>query len=200
MGQTFVNLARDCAAMLIPAGTEVKLAKGTRVSITHRLGGNFTVSGAFGMARISGADADALGEPIIDGAKAPDTPKPSAEYNESAGESGGDSPAHFDPPEESELWEAARTVYDPEIPLNIVELGLVYRMELIRSPDGKCAVEADMTLTAPGCAMGPVIADDLRMRLKAIPGVDDAVVNIVWDPPWSQDMITEQGRMELGLL
>ena len=81
-----------------------------------------------------------------------------------------------------------------------MELGLVYKMDLIKSPDGKYAVEADMTLTAPGCAMGPVIADDLKMRLKAIPGIDDAVVNIVWDPPWSQDMITEEGKMTLGLL
>ena len=193
-----IEISRDCDAMLIPSGTEAKLAKGTSVVITHRLGGNFTVSGAFGMARILGKDADALGEPLP---SAPDTPKPNPEFNETPqdGEAQANS-KDFDPPEESDLWDAARTVYDPEIPLNIVELGLVYKMDLIRSPEGKYAVEADMTLTAPGCAMGPVIADDLKMRLKAIPGIEDAVVNIVWDPPWSQDMITEEGKMTLGLL
>ena len=206
-----IEISRDCDALLIPSGTAAKLAKGTQVVITHRLGGNFTVSGAFGMARILGKDADALGEPLPQNAQEkapaaanPDTPKPNPEFNENfqeeAAPEAGASKTDFDPPEESELWDAARTVYDPEIPLNIVELGLVYKMDLIKSPDGKYAVEADMTLTAPGCAMGPVIADDLKMRLKAIPGIDDAVVNIVWDPPWSQDMITEEGKMTLGLL
>ncbi|MBO7520837.1 MAG: DUF59 domain-containing protein [Opitutales bacterium] len=197
-----IEISRDCDALLIPSGTEAKLAKGTKIVITHKLGGNFTVSGAFGMARILGKDADAIGEPVP--AQNPDTPKPNPEFNEypqdetAPAESA--SKTDFDPPDESELWDAARTVYDPEIPLNIVELGLVYKMDLIRSPEGKYAVEADMTLTAPGCAMGPIIADDLKMRLKAIPGIDDAIVNIVWDPPWSQDMITEEGKMTLGLL
>lgn len=185
--------------MLIPSGTQVRLAKGTLVAITHRLGGNFTVSGSFGMARILEKDADAIGE-------APQTAQKSEEKTE-IGEKANTPPSeekadreNFAPPEESELWDAARTVYDPEIPLNIVDLGLVYKMDLIHSPDGKYAVEADMTLTAPGCAMGPVIADDLKMRLKAIPGIDDAIVNIVWDPPWHQDMISEEGKMTLGLL
>ncbi|MDX8416146.1 iron-sulfur cluster assembly protein [Intestinicryptomonas porci] len=194
-----IEISRDCDAMLIPSGTQVRLAKGTLVVITHRLGGNFTVSGSFGMARILEKDADAIGE----ASKNLQNSETKAEAEENV-----PSPApeeksdreNFAPPEESELWDAARTVYDPEIPLNIVDLGLVYKMDLIHSPDGKYAVEADMTLTAPGCAMGPVIADDLKMRLKAIPGIDDAVVNIVWDPPWHQDMISEEGKMTLGLL
>lgn len=194
-----IEISRDCDAMLIPSGTQVRLAKGTLVAITHRLGGNFTVSGSFGMARISGKDADAIGEASENAQNAEEKEQIKESANAPSSEEKADR-ENFAPPEESELWDAARTVYDPEIPLNIVDLGLVYKMDLIHSPDGKYAVEADMTLTAPGCAMGPVIADDLKMRLKAIPGIDDAVVNIVWDPPWHQDMISEEGKMTLGLL
>lgn len=200
MQNELIILSRDCDAMLIPSGTQVKLAQGTSVVITHALGGNYTVSGAFGLARILGKDADAIGQKR----DLPDTPKPSSQYNENEEDSHVDSAEfkkpEFDPPEESELWEAAKTVYDPEIPLNIVDLGLVYKLDLITTPEGKHEVEADMTLTAPGCAMGPIIAEDLKMRLKAIPGIDEATVNIVWDPPWNQDMISEEGKMTLGLL
>lgn len=205
-------LRRDCEATLIPSGMKATLAQGTSLAITHRLGGNFTVTGPFGMARILGSDADALGlEP--EGAADPAGAQKSSEECGAAGveapadANGADSESStppsrekFDAPLESELWDVAKTVYDPEIPLNIVELGLVYRLEAIETPEGKCRVEADMTLTAPGCAMGPVIADDLKMRLLALPGVDDAEVNIVWDPPWNQDMITEEGKMTLGLI
>ena len=92
-----------------------------------------------------------------------------------------------------------RTVFDPEIPVNIVDLGLVYRMEMLDGQDGKKRVEADITLTAPGCAMGPAIADDLRMRLESLAGIESAKVEIVWDPPWHQDMMSEEARMILGL-
>ena len=179
--------------MLIPAGTKVQIAEGTGVKITHKLGGNFTVQGAFGMARIDGKDADALGEEI--------PPSPAPQETENAKNSSAEiSKEIFAPPEESELWEVAKTVFDPEIPLNIVDLGLVYKLDLIHDENGKYAVEADMTLTTPGCAMGPYIADDLKMRLKSLPAIDDAVVNIVWDPPWNQDMISEEGKMTLGLI
>lgn len=200
-----IILSRDCDAMLIPSGTSVKLAQGTSIVVTHSLGGNFTVSGAFGMARILGKDADAIGQKIEE--KPLNTPKSDSQLDatlnkESKESSPEESPSktEFDVPEESELWEAAKTVYDPEIPLNVVDLGLVYKLDLITTPEGKHEVEADMTLTAPGCAMGPIIADDLKMRLKAIPGIDEATVNIVWDPPWNQDMISEEGKMTLGLL
>ena len=193
--------------MLIPSGTQVKLAQGTSVVITHALGGNYTLSGAFGMARILGKDADAIGKipPQEAAQNSPDAPKPDeGESKEGASAAGVASSStdkpQFDPPEESELWEAAKTVYDPEIPLNIVDLGLVYKLDLITTPEGRHEVEADMTLTAPGCAMGPIIAEDLKMRLKAIPGIDEATVNVVWDPPWNQDMISEEGKMTLGLL
>lgn len=90
-------------------------------------------------------------------------------------------------------------MFDPEIPVNIVDLGLVYRMEMLDGQDGKKRVEADITLTAPGCAMGPAIADDLRMRLESLAGIESAKVEIVWDPPWHQDMMSEEARMILGL-
>ena len=201
MEKDFTITSRECDAMLIPAGTKVRIAKGTSVTITHRLGGNFTVQGAFGTARIEGRDADAIGEPV----PAASASAPAEESGADAAPKSGDaapelSKDSFAPPEESELWEVAKTVFDPEIPLNIVDLGLVYKLDLIEGEDGKFAVEADMTLTTPGCAMGPYIADDLKMRLKALPGIDDAVVNIVWDPPWNKDMISEEGKMTLGLV
>lgn len=202
MQNEIIILSRDCDAMLIPSGAQVKLAQGTSIVITHELGGNFTVSGAFGMARILGKDADAIGR-VPAQASAQESSgasdSTSSEGNQKA-ESKEEPKVQFDAPEESELWEAAKTVYDPEIPLNIVDLGLVYKLDLITTPEGKHEVEADMTLTAPGCAMGPIIAEDLKMRLKAIPGIDEATVNIVWDPPWNQDMISEEGKMTLGLL
>ena len=169
-----IKLSRDCRAMMIPSGLGVILAAGNEVEITHRLGGNFTVAGLFGMARIDGRDAAALPQP-------PSAGKPSETVSE------------------KDLWEAARTVFDPEIPVNIVDLGLVYRMETFEGQGGKKRVEADITLTAPGCAMGPAIADDLRMRLESLAGVESAKVEIVWDPPWHQDMMSEEARMILGL-
>ncbi len=177
-----VELKRECPAMLIPSGMKVTLAAGTQVSITYRLGGNFTVTGPFGMARIDGADADALGE---------DTQAQGEKAEPSSG---------FPPPSTDDLWETAKTVFDPEVPVNVVDLGLVYRLELVKTDDGKNEVEADMTLTAPGCALGPMIADDLRLRLESVPGISKAQVNIVWDPPWNQDMITQEGKMILGLI
>ena len=101
--------------------------------------------------------------------------------------------------EESDIWEAAKTVYDPEIPVNIVDLGLVYRLQIFDEENGTKRVEADMTLTAPGCSMGPMIAEDLRMRIESLPSVSQASVNIVWDPPWNKDMMSEEARMILGL-
>ncbi len=195
-----IKLSRECPAMLIPSGTKVLLAAGNEVQITHRLGGNFTVRGVFGMARIEGKDADALGEPT-------DTPPThTAEQEQPHAAPDGACASKFwvekapaGTISESEIWDAAKTVYDPEIPVNIVDLGLVYRMEIVKNADGKNCVEVDMTLTAPGCAMGPMIANDLKMRLESLPSVFEAFVNIVWDPPWNQDMMSEEARMILGL-
>ncbi len=189
MNSQKIKLSRDVHAMLIPSGLEVLLVAGNEVKITHHLGGNYTVLGVFGMARIEGADADALG---IGEALTPakDSVCATAHKKEYVFEE------LLPQASTEELWNVAKTVYDPEIPVNIVDLGLVYRMEFM----GEGKVVVDMTLTAPGCSMGPIIADDLRMRLEALPSVREASVNIVWDPPWNQDMMSQEARMILGLV
>lgn len=180
------TLARDVNATVIPAGDAITLSAGTQVDITHRLGGNFTVVCDHGMFRILGKDADALGE--------------SLEEQMPASSAGTASAAHSGPPNDEAVWDALKTVYDPEIPVNIVDLGLVYSMQVEEMEEDKYAVLVHMTLTAPGCGMGPAIAEDAKTRIEGLPGVHQAQVDIVWDPPWTQDMITEEGKMELGLI
>lgn len=150
--------------------------------ITHRLGGNFTVTWTGGMAQINGKDADALGEEL-----------PQEEVAADVGD-------HSGPPDPEKVWDALRKVYDPEIPVNIVDLGLIYNMDVESESDERHVVRVNMTLTAPGCGMGPAIAQDAKYKIEQVPGVAEAHVEIVWDPPWHQDMITEIGKMELGLL
>lgn len=176
------TLTRDCAATLIPAGDTINLPMGTRVTITHRLGGNFTVVCDYGMFRIMGKDADALGEMV------PEVVEASQDI------------AHTGPPNEEALWEQLKSVFDPEIPVNIVDLGLVYNMQVTEPESGKYAVLVHMTLTAPGCGMGPSIAEDAKQRLLTVPGVSEANVELVWDPPWNQEMISEEGKMQLGMI
>jgi len=175
------TLKRDVEATLIPQGQPFTLREGQNVQITHRLGGNFTVMTENGMFRITGANADALGEEVEDNAS-------------------GENSAHEGPPDEEQIWEQLKSVYDPEIPVNIVDLGLVYSMHAEQRADGGYKVLVQMTLTAPGCGMGPAIADDARTRVESVPGVDEAEVDIVWDPPWNQEMISEEGKMILGLI
>jgi probable FeS assembly SUF system protein SufT len=175
-----VTLRRDVPAIAVPYGGTVVLPKGTVVAIAHRLGGNFTVTWEGGMAQIRSENADALGL--------------EAEAKNAAAKE------HSGPPDVDALWEALKGVYDPEIPVNIVDLGLVYSVEVITIDEDKFGVKAAMTLTAPGCGMGPAIAMDAKMRLEQVPGVGEAIVDVVWDPPWNQDMISEKGRMELGLV
>ena len=182
MSDDLRTLSREVEVTLIPQGTPMSLPEGEQVTITHRLGGNFTVMTANGMFRISGANADALGEEVTATAKAADA----------AGANG--------PVDKADLWEAIKKVFDPEIPVNIVDLGLVYSLECAERPEGGHKVEMQMTLTAPGCGMGPVIAEDAKTHLEGVPGVAEAEVEIVWDPPWNQDMITEEGKMVLGLI
>ncbi len=176
------TLTREVEVTLIPQGTPMTLPEGEAVTITHRLGGNFTVMTQNGMFRISGANADALGETVAD----------SQQTDESDANAG--------PVDKDTLWEALKTVFDPEIPVNIVDLGLVYSLECSDHENGGNKIDMQMTLTAPGCGMGPVIAEDAKNRLEAIPGVTEAAVDIVWDPPWDQEMITEEGKMVLGLI
>lgn len=179
------QLKRDCQATMIPSGDVINLPIGTQVIITHRLGGNFTVSCDYGMFRIAGKDADALDEPIP------------TEESVIAAQKKSD---HKGPPDEQLLWEQVKSVYDPEIPVNIVDLGLVYSLEIYPMEGDKYGVRMSMTLTAPGCGMGPSIAADARERLMGVPGVSEAIVELVWDPAWNQDMISEDGKMQLGLI
>jgi probable FeS assembly SUF system protein SufT len=174
-----LELGRDCPAVQIPGGTPVTLPKGTQVRITQTLGGTFTVYAPGGLCRISGKDADALGQ----------TP--------GAAEEAKTTPAG--PVAEQTVWEALKTCYDPEIPVNIVDLGLIYDLHIEPLPGGQSQVSVKMTLTAPGCGMGPVIARDAQEKILNLPGVEEANVEVVWDPPWHQSMITAEGRRILGL-
>lgn len=181
--QKEVALSRDVTATLIPHGEDFTLSKGEKVTITHRLGGNFTVMTLQGMYRIAAKDADALGE----------TEKESEQNSQT-------DPHPSEPVGVDEIKENLKTVFDPEIPVNVVDLGLIYRIEIEERKDKKRFAVVDLTLTAPGCGMGPVIAEDVKGKILELPGIDDAEVEIVWDPPWTQDLISEEGKMELGLI
>lgn len=173
------ELKRDCPAVQIPAGTGVTLPVGTAVQLTQTLGGSYTVQAPGGLFRIAAQDADALGLEVPQPADAPSSTNSQVD--------------------EKLVWDTLRTCFDPEIPVNIVDLGLVYDMKLMPQSSGGANVDVKMTLTAPGCGMGPAIAGDAQVKLLNLPGVEDAHVEIVWDPPWHHSMITEQGRKILGL-
>jgi probable FeS assembly SUF system protein SufT len=179
--QEEIELIRDVTATLIPHGEEFNLSKGEKVTVTHRLGGNFTVMTIQGMYRIAAKDADALGETTTDS-----LPKAQEADQEPAGV--------------EQIKENLKSVFDPEIPVNVVDLGLIYRIEIENIAEKGRVAFVDLTLTAPGCGMGPVIAEDVKGKVLELPGVDDAEVEIVWDPPWTQDLISEEGKMELGLI
>lgn len=178
------ELKRNCEATIVPMGDRANLPEGTKFVITHRLGGNFTITCEYGMFRISGKDADALGETV---------PEIFLQQEISETNSKG-------PPSEEAIWTQLKSVFDPEIPVNIVDLGLVYSMEISEPKPNLYNVHVSLTLTAPGCGMGPAIAEDVKTRLLSLPRVNDATAEIVWDPPWTQDMISEAGKMELGLI
>jgi probable FeS assembly SUF system protein SufT len=173
-----ITLKRDCPAVLIPAGTEVTLQAGVPVIITQALGGSYTVMVQGNLARVASVDADALGKVASAAAVAAE-------------------PGILT---EEQVYEVLRTCYDPEIPVNIVELGLVYDLQIIPKAEGTNRVEVKMTLTAPGCGMGPVLQQDVETKLLALPGVKEAVVMLVWDPPWNRDMLSEEAKLQLGLM
>jgi probable FeS assembly SUF system protein SufT len=175
-----VTLSRDCDAVQIPAGNTVTLPAGTEVDITQTLGGSYTIHAMGGLFRVAPKDADALGL------------QPPPETTPALKTDGSEI-------DEKMIWETLRTCYDPEIPVNIVDLGLVYDMGLEEAPTGGKKVFVKMTLTAPGCGMGATIAGDAQQKLLGLPGVEDASVEIVWDPPWHQSMITPEGRRLLGI-
>ncbi len=173
------TLLRDTPATVIPAGDKITLPSGLNVFITQTLGGNVTVRTEQGLFQIAREHADA-----IDGFNAPAT--------------GAVAPAVGEFSEQA-VWDTLKTCFDPEIPVNIVDLGLVYDMAVEKTAAGGHSVEVKMTLTAPGCGMGPVIAEDARAKIAALPTVESAKVHIVWDPQWTPQMISDVGRKTLGL-
>ena len=181
---TEFTLSRDTEAIQIPSGNKTMIPAGTQGVITQTLGGSYTIATYQGLARIAEKDLDALG---IERAQA---------------ETNGASAKNGTPGEVSEeaVWNQLRQCYDPEIPVNIVDLGLVYDCQLNKSENGGTRVDVKMTLTAPGCGMGPAIAHDAQTKILSIDGVDEAEVQLVWDPPWNQNMISEAGRMKLGMI
>ncbi len=181
--QQEIILAREVEAVQIPSGDSIILPQGTPVMITQTLGGTYTVATQAGLARISSKDIDALG---ID----PEEQKKKQEVSN----------ALKDAPIDEQVWAQLKEVYDPEIPVDIVNLGLVYDCVLTDGENGKQNVNVKMTLTAPGCGMGPVIAADAQSRIMTVDGIGEASVDLVWDPVWNQEMITEEGKMKLGMV
>jgi len=179
---TDIQLTREVEAIQIPSGDTITLPAGTRVIITQSLGGSYTVATDHGLARISAKNADALGLEKKDAGSGESVIPLTGEELEKA------------------VWEALKTVYDPEIPVNIVDLGLVYDCAIAKEEGDQTVVQVKMTLTAPGCGMGPTIAADAQGKVMGIAGISDARVEIVWDPPWNQGLISEVGRMQLGMV
>ena len=175
-----VNLIRDVKAVIIPVGETVTLREGTEGFITQALGGSFTVYVEGNLFRISGTDADALGkDPVV---------PPAVPENAT------------DADIEAIIWEQLATVYDPEIPVDIVNLGLVYRCEIKPLGNGERSIEIDMTLTAPGCGMGPFIVADAEEKVAIIPTISDVKVDLVFDPPWNVGMMSEEARLQTGMM
>jgi probable FeS assembly SUF system protein SufT len=180
-GSEAIQLTRDVEAAIVPIGEKVTLQKGEQARLTQSLGGSYTVIVNGNMFRIEGKDADALGLEIA--AKPSSTGAPVSQEQL-----------------EKEIWNQLRSCYDPEIPVNIVDLGLIYDCHLSPLGPSSYRVEVKMTLTAPGCGMGPMLAQDVQNRLLGLEGVDDVAVELVWDPPWNQAMMTEAARLQLGLM
>lgn len=173
-------LERDVSAVIIPAGEPLTLREGTSGFITQALGGSFTVYVEGNLFHVAGADADALGkEPV---------PAPAIPDNAT------------DEDIEAVIWTQLKTCYDPEIPVNIVDLGLIYRCDVTSLPDGQRSVSVDMTLTAPGCGMGPVLLQDAQEKIAVIPTVADVKVELVFDPPWNQGMMSDEARLQTGMM
>jgi probable FeS assembly SUF system protein SufT len=176
------TLIRDVEAAVVPVGTKVTLQKGEQAYITQSLGGSYTIIVNGNMFRSDGKDADALG---MDAETKPATAAAGPVTSEQL---------------EKQVWDALKTCYDPEIPVNIVDLGLIYDCHL--TPAGQNSFKADvkMTLTAPGCGMGPMLAQDVQNKLLNLEPIDEANVELVWDPPWNQGMMTEAAKLQLGLM
>ncbi len=164
---------------MIPVGDEVTIPAGTVGYITQALGGSFTVFVDGNLFRVAGVDADAIGKkPVMP----PSLPEDATEDDV-----------------ESLLWDQMKTVYDPEIPVNIVDLGLIYRCEMRTNEEGERVVDVDMTLTAPGCGMGDILVDDVRSKLGLVPTITEVNVELTFDPPWNHHMMSEVARLETGM-
>ncbi len=175
-----ISLTRDVKAIIIPAGEQLTLREGTSGFITQALGGSFTVYVEGSLFRISGADADALGKEPVPPPKVPDNAT--------------------DADIEAVVWDQLKTCYDPEIPVDIVNLGLVYQCNIQSLGNGQRSVSVDMTLTAPGCGMGEVLVEDAREKIAIIPTISDVSVELVFDPPWNVGMMTDEARLQTGMM
>jgi probable FeS assembly SUF system protein SufT len=177
------TLTRDVEASIVPVGTKVTLQKGEQAYVTQSLGGSYTVVVNGNMFRLDGKDADAIGLEVETKRVSASTGGPVTQEQL-----------------EKQVWESLKTCYDPEIPVNVVDLGLIYDCHL--TPLSKDTYKADvkMTLTAPGCGMGPVLAQDVQNKLISLEPIDEANVELVWDPPWNQGMMTEAAKLQLGLM
>lgn len=176
-----ITVNRDCEAILIPSGTPLLLPEGSVVYITQALGGSYTVNINGNLARIAAKDADALGFEVEADQLSKDTPADNGRVNEDL------------------VWQQLATCYDPEIPINIVELGLIYDCSITPIEGGGNRVDIIMTLTAPGCGMGQFLADDVRSKVMTVPNVTEVNVDLTFDPPWDQSMMSEAARLETGL-
>lgn len=175
-----VTFTRDCEAVLIPAGDTVEIPVGTHGNITQALGGSFTVYIAGNLIRIAGDNADAIGQPEPEPLTLPE--------------------GATDDDVEALVWEQMQTVFDPEIPINIVDLGLVYRCEFDHTDPEARTVDIDMTLTAPGCGMGDILVDDARAKMGMVPTVAKVNIELVFDPPWTMEMMTDAAKLQVGML
>jgi probable FeS assembly SUF system protein SufT len=175
-----VTFTRDCAAVTIPAGDGIEIPVGTHGVVTQALGGSFTLYIAGNLIRIAGDDADAIGK---------EAPEP-IELPENAD----------DTDVEELVWSQMKTVYDPEIPINIVDLGLIYDCRFDHGDPNARKVDIHMTLTAPGCGMGDILVDDIRARVQAVPTVDKVDVEMVFDPPWTMEMMSDAAKLQTGML
>ena len=171
---------RDVKAVIVPAGVEVNLRAGQSGFITQALGGSFTLYIEGNLFRIAGEDADAIGKQIV---KAPELPPNATEKDVS-----------------DLVWAQLRTCYDPEIPINVVELGLIYRCDVAAAENGTRKVDIQMTLTAPGCGMGEVLIADVKEKVDVIPTVSSSNVELVFDPPWDRSMMSEAARLQTGMM
>jgi len=180
MEQERVKIEREVSAFLIPSGDKVTLNKGEIATITQALGGSYTLMVNGNLFKIDGIDADAIGKVVIETIE-------------------DDSNNRKKEVSEQQVWDQLRTVYDPEIPVNIVDLGLIYDCKLKKTKKGT-VVNIKMTLTAPGCGMGPVITSEAQHKVEGVPGVSKAIVDLVWEPLWNRDMMSETALLQLGIL